>query len=334
VRVVVTGAQGFVGRYLVAHHARRGHAVAAFDVAAPAERLPGVTYLAGDVREPASYAPALAGADLIVHLASAHLQVGPPESFFWSVNVESLRPLLEAARDAGVKHFVHTSSVGVHGSLERVPGNEDAPIRPENLYERTKAAGEERVRQFLPDAAEMGVTIVRPAWIYGPGDARTEKILRAIGKGRFVMFGSGANWRHPIHIDDYLAGMDAVTLNPASYGRTYILAGPEPVTARGLVAAAERATGGRVRLRVPLAFGYAAGLAAERAGKLLRMSPPISRRTLAFFTNQNWFDTSRARRELGFAPAIGLDDGFRRTWAAIRPGDISARNGSTSGVAT
>lgn len=317
-RVAVTGAQGFVGRYVVAHHAARGDAVVAFDVAPPSERLPAVTYLTGDIRDPRSYAPALAGADVVVHLASAHLQVGPPESFFWSVNVESLRPLLEAARDAGVKHFVHTSSVGVHGSLEQVPGNEDAPIRPENLYERTKAAGEEAVRRFLPDAGAMGVTIVRPAWIYGPGDARTEKILRAVGKGRFVMFGPGTNWRHPIHIDDYLAGMDALTLNRAAYGRTYLLAGPEPVTARQLVAAAERVTGGRAPLRVPLAVGSAAGLAAEGVGKVLRMSPPISRRTLAFFTNQNWFDVSRARTELGFAPRIGLDDGFRRTWAAMQ----------------
>lgn len=317
-RVVVTGAQGFVGWYVVAHHASLGHAVVAFDVVPPSDRRSGVTYLTGDIRDPRAYAPALAGADVVVHLASAHLQVGPPESFFWSVNVESLRPLLEAARDAGVQHFVHTSSVGVHGSLEQVPGNEDAPIRPENLYEKTKAAGEEAVRRFLPEAGSMGVTIVRPAWIYGPGDARTEKILRAVRKGRFVMFGAGTNWRHPIHIDDYLAGMDALTLNPAAYGRTYILAGPEPVTARQLIAAAERVTGGRARLQVPLAVGSVAGLAAEGVGKVLRIAPPISRRTLAFFTNQNWFDVSRARTELGFAPRIGLDDGFRRTWAAMQ----------------
>lgn len=317
-RITVTGSEGFVGRYLVAHLARRGAGVTAFDVTAPSERRDGVRYLAGDIRDAAAYLPALEGADVVVHLASAHLQVGPPESFFYSVNVESLRPLLEAARDAGVRHFVHTSSVGVHGSLERVPGTEDAPIRPENLYERTKASGEEKVRQFLPEAGRMGVTIVRPAWIYGPGDARTEKILRAVGKGRFVMFGGGGNWRHPIHIDDYLAGMDAVMLNAPSYGRTYILAGPEPVTARGLVAAAERVTGGRVRVRVPLAAGYAAGLLAEGLGKVLRASPPISRRTLAFFTNENWFDITRARRELGFEPSVGLAEGFRRTWAAMQ----------------
>lgn len=317
-RVLVTGASGFVGRHLVAHLARNGHAVTAMDLASPAGRLPGVAYVAADIREPAAWRGALPGLDAVVHLASAHLQVGLPESFYWSVNVESLQPLLRAARDAGVKHFVHTSSVGVHGSLERVPGNEDAPIRPENLYERTKAAGEEKVRAFMAEAGTMGVTIVRPAWIYGPGDARTEKILRAVARGRFVMFGRGDNYRHPIFIDDYVRAQERMLLEPKTFGHTYILAGPASLRGRELVAVAERVTGGRVRLRVPLPVGYAAGLAAEAAGSVLRMAPPISRRTLAFFTNQNWFDVGRARTELGFAPTVSLDDGFRRTWAAMR----------------
>jgi nucleoside-diphosphate-sugar epimerase len=317
-RVLVTGAEGFVGRHLVGHLARNGHAVMAMDVVAAAQHVPGVAYATGDVREPAAWRDLLPGLDAVVHLASAHLQVGLPDSFYWSVNVESLRPLLTAARDAGVKHFVHTSSVGVHGSLERVPGDEDAPIRPENLYERTKAAGEEKVREFIAHAGGMGVTIVRPAWIYGPGDARTEKILRAVARGRFVMFGRGDNYRHPIFIDDYLVAQERLLLDSRTFGHTYILAGPSSLRGRELVAAAERVTGGRVRLRVPLPVGYAAGLAAEAAGGLLRMAPPISRRTLAFFTNQNWFDVGRARRELGFAPTVSLDDGFRRTWAAMQ----------------
>lgn len=316
-RVLVTGAEGFVGRHLVGHLARTGHTVMAMDLTPPRDRVPQVTYVTGDIREPATWRGSLPGLDAVIHLASAHLQVGLPEAFYWSVNVESLGPLLTAARDAGVKHFVHTSSVGVHGSLERVPGDEDAPIRPENLYERTKAAGEEKVRAFMAEARGMGVTIVRPAWIYGPGDSRTEKILRAVARGRFVMFGPGDNYRHPIFIDDYLAAQDRLLLEPNAFGHTYILAGPRSLRGRELVAVAEEVTGGHVRLRVPLAVGYAAGLAAEAAGRLFRKAPPISRRTLAFFTNQNWFDVGRARIELGFTPTVSLEDGFRRTWTAM-----------------
>jgi nucleoside-diphosphate-sugar epimerase len=318
-KVLVTGAQGFIGRSMVRHLGRRGWQIAAMDLTQPVEPAPpDVTVVTADVRIPEQWRPWLRGMDVVVHLASAHLQVDLPESAYWETNVASLRPLLAAARDAGVKHFVHTSSVGVHGSLEVVPGDEDAPLAPENLYERTKAAGEAEVRQFLGEAAPMGVTIVRPAWVYGPGDPRTERILSTVARGRFIMFGPGRNQRHPIYIDDYVAGVEHLLLQPGTFGHTYILAGPAYLTARELVRAAERVTGGKARLRVPLAVGYAAGLGAELAGKVAGMSPPISRRTLAFFVNRNAFDTGRARRDFGFAPSINLEDGFQRVWSAMK----------------
>lgn len=324
-RALVTGAQGFIGRSQVAQLSRRGWQVVAMDLTAPRDTPPpGVTVVTADLRVPEQWRPALAGVDVVVHLASAHLQVDLPESVYWETNVKSLRPLLEASRDAGVKHFVHTSSVGVHGSLAAVPGDEDSPLAPESVYEQTKAAGEEAVRGFLTDAGPMGVTIVRPAWVYGPGDPRTERILRAVSRGRFIMFGNGRNHRHPIYIDDYVAGIERLLLKPETYGRTYILAGPAYLTSRELIEAAERVTGGKARIRVPLALGYAVGLGAELAGRLVGKAPPISRRTLAFFTNRNAFVTARARRDFGFAPSVGVVEGFQQVWTAMQQGRHSA----------
>jgi nucleoside-diphosphate-sugar epimerase len=318
-KALVTGAQGFIGRSLVGHLSRQGWQVTAMDLARPTEPAPpGVTTVTADIRVPEQWRPLLREVEVVIHLASAHLQVDLPESVYWETNVASLLPLLSIAREAGVKHFVHTSSVGVHGSLEVVPGDEDAPLAPENLYERTKAAGEAEVRRFLPEAAPMGVTIVRPAWVYGPGDPRTERILGAVARGRFIMFGAGRNQRHPIYIDDYVAGVEHLLLQPRTFGHTYILAGPAYLTARELVRAAERVTGGKARLRVPLAVGYAAGLGAELAGRVAGVSPPISRRTLAFFINRNAFDTARARRDFGFDPSVNVEDGFQRVWSAMQ----------------
>lgn len=310
-----------MGRHVAAHLAGRGVETVGVDVTAPRAAPPaGAQWLTADIRKPETLTAALAGADAVIHLASAHLQVGVPEDLYWSVNVRALHPLLAAARAAGVRHFVHTSSVGVHGSLTTIPGDEDAAIAPENLYERTKAKGEEAVRDFMAAAPPppMGITIVRPAWVYGVGDARTERILRAVAQGRFVVFGPGSNYRHPISITDYLNGLDALLLEPRAFGRTYILAGPEYLTSREFLAAVERVTGGRIRLRVPLGAGYAAGLAAEALGALLRRAPPISRRTLAFFTNQNAFDTARARAEIGFRPVVSVEEGLRAVWTAMQ----------------
>jgi len=278
----------------------------------------GVDPITGDIRAVEGWRHAFDGADAVIHLASAHLRVDLPESFYWETNVQSLPPLLEAARAAGVRHFVHTSSVGVHGSLAAVPGNEDSPLAPENLYERTKAAGEAKVREFLSRASPMAVTIVRPAWVYGAGDPRTERILSAVSKGRFILFGRGHNHRHPIYIDDYLEGVARLLLRDGLHGKTYILGGPAYMTVRELVGAAERVTGGKARIRVPMALGYAAGLGAEVAAGLARVAPPISRRTLAFFTNENGFDIARARTDFGFAPRVSIDDGLQRVWAAMQ----------------
>jgi nucleoside-diphosphate-sugar epimerase len=170
----------------------------------------------------------------------------------------------------------------------------------------------------MPEAAPLGITIVRPAWVYGPGDPRTERILGAVARGRFIMFGAGRNQRHPIYIDDYVLGVERLLLQPQTFGHTYILAGPAYLTARELVGAAERVTGGKAHLRVPLALGYAAGLGAEFAGRLAGVLPPISRRTLAFFTNRNAFDTARARRDFGFDPSINVVEGFQRVWSAMQ----------------
>ena len=318
-KALVTGARGFIGRAVVAGLSERGWRVTALDVTPPSGILPaGVEALTADIRALGEWRHAIEGADAIVHLASAHLQVDLPPSTYWETNVQSLRPFLEAARTAGVRHFLHTSSVGVHGSLPAVPGDEDSPLAPENLYEQTKAAGEAEVVRFLPQAPPLGVTIVRPAWVYGPGDARTERILGTVAKGRFIMFGAGRNQRHPIYIDDYVNGVAQILLQPHTFGRTYILAGPFYLSSRELVGAAEQVTGGRTRLRVPLAVGYVAGLGAEMACRVVGAAPPISRRTLAFFTNQNAFDTSRARREFGFAPSIGVVEGFERVWQSMR----------------
>ena len=326
-KAFVTGAQGFIGRSLVWHLARQGWLVTAMDLAPPTEPLPsGTTVLTTDIRVVEQWRAALEGVEVVIHLASAHLQVDLPESAYWETNVKSLRPLLEAARAAGVQHFVHTSSVGVHGSLAAVPGNEDAPLAPENLYERTKAAGEAEVRRFLPQAPPMGVTIVRPAWVYGPGDPRTERILGAVARGRFMMFGAGRNQRHPIYIDDYVRGVERLLLQPQTFGRTYILAGPAYLTARELVRTAEHVTGGKARLRLPLALGYAAGLGAELASRVAGISPPISRRTLAFFMNRNAFDTARARRDFGFDPSINVVEGFQLVWSAMQQGRSTSRH--------
>lgn len=313
----VTGAAGFIGGHLVRRLSTVGHAVRALDTHAPTgalRELPNVTWTTADLRDAGAVRSLVEDADLVFHLASVHLEVGASETAFIEVNVDATRSLVRACRDGGVRRLIHTSSVGIYGHVANPPATEGSPKKPETPYERSKLAGELAVLEEA-DKSGPGTVVLRPAWVYGPGCPRTAKLFRALRKRRFFYVGDGRNLRHPLYVDDlldaYLLAADAAD---ACVGRPYIIAGPRAMPLREMVdtfASVAGAPAPRLRLPrtavVPLAFG------AELAFRFLDRNPPISRRTLAFFENDNSFDTSAAERDLGFQAHVDLEEGVRRT---------------------
>src|SRR6185436_8761053 len=110
-----------------------------------------------DLRDSAALATAVAGMEVVFHLASVHLAVGATYAEFESVNVKAAEDLVRLCAEAGVRRLVHVSSVGVYGHVEKPPADEGAPLRPVNTYERTKRAGEDAVRAA---AARYGLDVV------------------------------------------------------------------------------------------------------------------------------------------------------------------------------
>jgi nucleoside-diphosphate-sugar epimerase len=316
-RALVTGAAGFIGAHCVRYLAARGWQVRALDVhAAPADFAQlgsAVDFKVQDLRAAAALDGAVQGMDVVFHLASVHLAVGAKYEEFESVNVKAVENLVRACARARVRRLVHVSSVGVYGHVERPPASEDAPLHPVNTYERTKRAGEDALRQV---ASELGLdfVIIRPSWVYGVGCPRTEKLLSALRKGRFFYIGAARNLRHPIFIEDFLDGLVlAASAGPEVAGKTFNIAGPSYMTVEEMVRTF--ATAIKVpapRLRIPRWLGLTSGLAAEVVGQVLKIEPPISRRTLAFFENDNAFDISAARQSLKFEPQVDLLSGVRR----------------------
>jgi nucleoside-diphosphate-sugar epimerase len=208
--------------------------------------------------------------------------------------------------------------VGIYGHVTEPPANEDSVKSPGNDYERTKLQGEEVVfRETQRTGTDL--VVLRPGWVYGPGCPRTTKLLRTIRKGRFVFVGPGRNLRHPIHIDDMVAAYDrAAAAPPEASGQAYLIVGPRPVTVRELVDTCARVL--QVRppaLRLPRGLALALGWAAEVGFSVLPGEPPFSRRSLAFFDNDNAFDGGRAERKLGFRPSVELEAGLARTLEAM-----------------
>jgi nucleoside-diphosphate-sugar epimerase len=323
-RVLVTGAAGFVGSHFAPYLAGRGFEVRAIDVHPPA-RPPGsaVEFRVRDIRDAPGLAPALEGVDTVFNLASVHLDVHATPEQFESVNVAALERLIELSAAAHVRRVVQVSSVGVYGHVAHPPAAEDAPLNPDNDYERTKAAGEAAARRA---ALKCGVdlVIVRPSWVYGVGCPRTRKLIGSLRKRRFFFIGRGRNLRHPIYIDDLLAALElAAAAGPEVAGRTFNIAGPRWMTVEEMVGEFARALEvPPPALHVPRWLGLAVGWAAEQLSAVVGAEPPVSRRTLAFFENDNAFDIGAARQALGFEPRTDLPAGARAviaSWDAGSP---------------
>ena len=318
-KVMVTGAGGFIGSHLAVELIRRGHRVAAVDL--HLDRLahlrgdPRVTFHEGDVTSADVLRPAVAEVDTVYHLAAAHLSVAAGDDEFFRVNVDGLRRLVEWCRQAEARRFVQCSSVGVFGHIADPPANEDSPCHPDIAYERSKLAGEGVVLEACRDG--FPATILRPAWVYGPGCPRTEKLFRSIRKGRFIVAGDGGGLRHCIYIRDMVTAFRLAAERDEALGQVIIVGDCGAVTIRRLVDEIAGQVGARPPRSVPLPLLSTAAVLAEIAFKPLRREPPISRRTLKFFTANTAFDTARARRLLGFRPAYDLRSGLAETRALL-----------------
>ena len=273
----------------------------------------GVALVRGDVRDPAALAAATADVDVVYHIAAMYRQVGLRDQIYRAVNATAVKEIIEAAARAGVKRVVHCSTVGVHGDIERPPANEDAPLDPGDIYQVTKLEGEDLARE-AGTRLGIDVTIVRPTGIYGPGDRRLLKLFRGVARRRWVTLGPGDIYYHLTFIDDLIDGFHLCATHPAAANRTYILAGGEVTTLNALVAlVAEGAAVPAPTLHLPVWPFHAAGAACEAVCAPLGIEPPIYRRRVDFFTKSRAFDITRARREIGFAPRVGLREGIRRT---------------------
>ena len=317
--VLVTGGTGFIGRHLCRFLLAEGCRVRVLcrEASGLGDLGGAVETAIGDVTTPATLPAALAGADTVFHLASA-LGATPvgPQGFF-AVNAEGTTHVLDAARTAGTRRIVHCSSVGVLGNIQGPPAAEDAPLRPEDDYERSKARGEEIAREQA--AAGLPVVIARPGWAYGPGDRRTFKLIYAIAKRRFFFVGDGTTREHPVFIDDLTAGLARCRTADIAPGEIITIAGDEIVTIEDLCGRIARAIGVPLsRLHVPREpLRTLAGLM-EAAFKIIGRDAPLTRPKVDFFLKHRAYDITKARRLLNFAPQVRLDEGLPRTIAWYR----------------
>lgn len=318
-KILVTGGTGFTGKALVRRLLNDGHQVVALDFQEGLKtqelRDWGAEVVIGTVTDKTVVDRCMQGVDIVHHLAAAFRQLNVPNSYYWDVNVEGTRHVLEAAWREKVKKFIYCSTCGVHGNVENPPGGEDAPINAADYYQQTKYEAEPIVKQYQEKG--LPTVILRPAAIYGPGDPeRFFMIFKRVQKGLFPMFGNGKTLYHPLYID-HLVDAHVLAQEPGrGDGEAYLIADEEYVEIETLVKKTAAALGVSVKIpHLPLWPVIIIGHICEKVCQPLKITPPIFPRRVDWFRQNRAFSIEKAKRDLGYRPHIGLDEGLRRTAA-------------------
>jgi nucleoside-diphosphate-sugar epimerase len=313
----VTGASGFIGTHLVRRLSAGGWRVLALDLAAPLSPTPGVEVILGDIRDPGPWKKALAGTDVLFHLAAALGASRLSGDAFLEINAGGTEALLGAAREAGVGKTVHVSSAGAIGAVR--PGataDEETPPNPQNAYDRSKLEAERIALEFAKRGAE--VVVVRPGWAYGPGDRRTLKVIKAVNDRRFALVAPDRGRQTPVFVDDLVNGL-LLAAEKGRRGEIYHLTGDEILTVRRMASILAEACGVPVpRLRLPVFAAKLAAWTLEKAFAPFGKEAPLNRSRLAFFLDPKSLSNAKARRELGFRPEVDFRTGTARAVAWYR----------------
>jgi len=316
-RILVTGGTGFTGKALVRRLLDLGHEVVALDYKEGLKTAElrdwGAGVIIGSVTDTAVVRRAMEGVEVVHHLAAAFREMNVPDTYYWEVNVQGTRNVLDEALRQGVRKLVYCSTCGVHGNIDHPPGGEDAPIQPADYYQRTKYEAEPLVRTFhqrgLPSA------ILRPAAIYGPGDPeRFLMIFRRVSRGKFPMFGNGKTLYHPLYIDNLVDAFVAAMADGVGDGEAYLIADDEYLEIEDLVKRVGKALNVDVKIpHYPVWPVVAAGHVVEKACRPFGITPPIFPRRVDWYRQNRAFKIDKAKRDLGYEPKVGIDEGLRRT---------------------
>jgi len=317
VKILVTGATGFIGSHLVERLRADGHEVAALargpQKAADVERL-GATAVEGDLRRPDGLDEAVAGADRVFHLAG--LVKARNEAEYHEVNGEGTRRLAKAAIRAGVSRFVLVSSMAAAGpSTPGRRGSAEDPPRPVTAYGRSKLAGEEVVRE-----SDLVWTILRPPMVYGPRDVEVLKLFKMVRRGLAPVFGEGAQELSVIYAADLVEALVAAAGAPEAEGKTYCACHPEIFTSLELARAVARAMGREVRvLRLSPALARRVLGLTEMAARLAGRATVLNRDKANEFLAPAWTgDPGPLERETGWRGRFDLTAGLAATVAWYR----------------
>ena len=315
-KALVTGGGGFLGSHIVKALRARGDY--------PDLRALGAETVRGDITDAAATASACAGIDVVFHTAAKAGGWGDPREYE-AINVAGTQHVIDGCRKAGVPVLVHTSSPSVVHVDGDVEGADESIPYAEHFtahYPRTKMLSEKLA--LAASDEKLKVVALRPHLIWGPGDRHLlPRLVSRAKAGRLRRVGSGDPKCDTIYIDNcvqaHLLAADRLRAGAPLGGKAYFISDDQPV---GLWTMANRMIGCAglppVTRSVPAGVAYAVGATLEAAHWLLRLDkePVLTRFAATQMSNAQWFNIAAAKRDLGYAPVVSVEEGLRRLAAA------------------
>jgi len=334
--VLVVGGAGFLGRHIVAQlleHPRFKHGVRVFDLRDP--QIPGVARaVTGDLRKAEDVVAAVAGCDVVIHVATATptSENALDKELMDGVNVRGTYNVVEACRHAGVRRLVYTSSASVVFAGEDLDGVDEASVgyaaRPHDHYTATKIEGERIV--LAANGPRLATCALRPSGIFGEGDtvmvptmvrqARAGKMKYVIGSGRNVWDLTYVGNVAQAHV---LAAERLDVGSPAA-GEAFFVTNQEPVPFWEFTGDLLQGLGyDRPSVRLPLALVLTIAMLFEYVirpllAPVVKLSSDFTVFRVRIVTRQRAFCGDKARRLLGYVPRVSVAEGLKRTVAHFK----------------
>ncbi|WP_114088754.1 NAD-dependent epimerase/dehydratase family protein [Thalassospira profundimaris] len=313
-KMAVTGANGFVGQAVCKAALADGFAVrplvrnAAALAQLPAELQPHARII-GTIDGKTDWTGHLDGVSCVVHLAArVHVMnetAGNPLAAFRAVNVAGSLQLARAAAAQNVSRMVFVSSIKVNGEETRFSAfDEHSPVHPQDPYGRSKAEAEDALRAFSQKSG-LGLTILRPPLVYGPGvKANFAALVKLALRGIPLPFGAIRNHRSLIHVDNLADACVVVARHPAASYQTYMVSDGEDFSIGEMITLLAEGMGKKAFL-VPVPVSVLSFL-----GQITGKSAQIQR-----LTGSLQVDSRAIRRDLRWLPPIAARDGLRQVGA-------------------
>ncbi len=319
--VLVTGGTGFLGQAICRALVARGDHVASLArTRAPELDALGVEQHEGDLADLEPVLRAAKGRDAVIHTAAKAGAWGRLDAYYVA-NVRGTDHVLAACDMNGVRKLVYTSTPSVvHAGADLEGVDERMPYAPHYRahYPATKKLAEQRV--LAANAPGLATVALRPHLIWGPGDRHLlPRIAQRARAGRLRFIGEPGKRIDVTYIDNavdaHLAALERVAPGAACAGHAYFISDGEPVSTEGIVNSLLRAVGiAPEERRLPLPVARVLGALFETIYRAfgIEAEPPLTRFVVEQLSTSHWFDISAARRDLGYAPRVTVNEGLAR----------------------